>query len=115
MKYGEMQQCKHTAAGYTYLVGLTIDILLRLFANVSLTALDQRNPPPLGRIPDPDDIIASIRVEDGKLITESYQAMPSYRLCTNDGVCQLTDGLMDRLKLVLSQVADAEQSSVSRT
>jgi len=30
------------------------------------TLSDERNIPPLGRIGDPDDIIASVRVQDGK-------------------------------------------------
>ena len=31
------------------------------------TSLDNRNVPALGRIGDPDDIIASVRVEEGKV------------------------------------------------
>ena len=31
------------------------------------TLLDERNIPPLGRIGDPDDIIASVRVQDGEV------------------------------------------------
>lgn len=31
------------------------------------TLLDERNIPPLGRIGDPDDIIASVRVQDGQV------------------------------------------------
>lgn len=31
------------------------------------TPLDERNIPPLGRIGDPDDIIASVRVQDGRV------------------------------------------------
>ena len=31
------------------------------------TPLDERNIPPLGRIGDPDDIIASVRVQDGEV------------------------------------------------
>lgn len=31
------------------------------------TLPDERNIPPLGRIGDPDDIIASVRVQDGKV------------------------------------------------
>ncbi|KAH8112325.1 hypothetical protein DFH11DRAFT_1689897 [Phellopilus nigrolimitatus] len=72
---------------------------------------DQRNPPPLGRIPDPDDILASVRVEDSRILVDTYQPMPSYRLCTGDGVCQLTDGLMGRLKSVLQRVADEEKEN----
>ncbi|KAI0342322.1 hypothetical protein BDW22DRAFT_1407477 [Trametopsis cervina] len=62
---------------------------------------DSRNVPALGRIGDPDDIIASVRVEEGKILPDTYQPMPSYRLCTADGVIQLTEGLFARLKDVL--------------
>ena len=64
-------------------------------------AIDQRNPPPLGRIPEPDDIIASVRVEDGLILPETYSPMPTYRLATADGVCILTDTLRERLAEVL--------------
>ncbi|KAM5533009.1 hypothetical protein V8D89_013351 [Ganoderma adspersum] len=62
---------------------------------------DNRNLPALGRIGDPDDIIASVRVENGEILAETYQPMPSYRLCTADGVLQLTDGLATRLVEIL--------------
>ena len=38
--------------------------------NFSCRFLDNRNIPALGRIGDPDDIIASVRVEDGEVRTE---------------------------------------------
>ncbi|EMD36987.1 hypothetical protein CERSUDRAFT_95256 [Gelatoporia subvermispora B] len=69
---------------------------------------DSRNIPALGRIGDPDDIIASVRVEEGKILAETYQPMPSYRLCTADGVLQLTEGLARRLKEIL-EVRVAEE------
>lgn len=69
---------------------------------------DQRNPPPLGRIPSPDDIIASVRVEDNLILLETYQAMPSYRVCTTDGVCQLSDGLMESLNKILHNASTQE-------
>ncbi|KAL5514810.1 hypothetical protein ACEPAG_2126 [Sanghuangporus baumii] len=72
---------------------------------------DQRNIPPLGRIPDPDDILASVRVEDGRILIDTYEPMPSYRLCTADGVCRLTDTLMDRLKATLKQIAEEERQN----
>ncbi|KAI0649914.1 hypothetical protein C8Q79DRAFT_901051 [Trametes meyenii] len=62
---------------------------------------DDRNVPALGRIGDPDDIIASVRVEEGQILAETYQPMPAYRLCTSDGVLQLTEGLALRLVEVL--------------
>ncbi|EAU84131.1 hypothetical protein CC1G_08672 [Coprinopsis cinerea okayama7 len=58
---------------------------------------DQRNPPPLGRIGDPDDIIGTVLVEDGVVKADTYQPMPSYRFWTKDGLMMLTDGLRERL------------------
>ncbi|KAI0827361.1 hypothetical protein BC628DRAFT_1318519 [Trametes gibbosa] len=69
---------------------------------------DGRNVPALGRIGDPDDIIASVRVEHGKIMADTYQPMPSYRLCTSDGVLQLTEGLAARLVEVLQEAARGE-------
>ncbi|CAL1709919.1 unnamed protein product [Somion occarium] len=71
---------------------------------------DERNPPPLGRIGDPDDIIGSVRIEGGKVMADTYQAMPSYRVCTSDGVLRLTEGLANRLKELLEREAKAERS-----
>ncbi|KAF9224786.1 hypothetical protein BS17DRAFT_795164 [Gyrodon lividus] len=70
--------------------------------------LDNRNIPALGRIGDPDDIIASVLVENSRILPDTYQAMPSYRLCTADGPTQLTDGLAKNLKSVLEDVASRE-------
>lgn len=69
---------------------------------------DSRNIPALGRIGDPDDILASVRVEEGKILADTYQPMPSYRLCTADGVLQLTEGLAERLNEILQARAAKE-------
>jgi hypothetical protein len=89
---------------------------------------DERNIPPLNRIGDPDDILASVRVENGKvglylspptvslayrlsllqILAETYQAMPSYRLCTAHGVTQLTEGLASKLQGLLKVRAREE-------
>ncbi|KAH0831166.1 hypothetical protein J3R83DRAFT_13742 [Lanmaoa asiatica] len=69
---------------------------------------DYRNVPALGRIGDPDDIIASVLVQDSKILPDTYQAMPSYRFCTADGPTQLTEGLAKKLKNVLERVASQE-------
>ncbi|KAJ7164923.1 hypothetical protein C8R46DRAFT_900803 [Mycena filopes] len=70
--------------------------------------LDERNIPALGRIGDPDDIIATVLVEDGEIRPETYQAMPSYRICTSDGPTQLTEGLAQKLQAVLEARAKDE-------
>ncbi|PPR04585.1 hypothetical protein CVT24_012013 [Panaeolus cyanescens] len=71
---------------------------------------DQRNIPALNRVGDPDDIIGSVLVEAGKIKPETYQAMPSYRICTQDGVLQLTEGLAKHLKDHLVKLAKAEKA-----
>ncbi|KAF8128712.1 hypothetical protein EV363DRAFT_1170074 [Boletus edulis] len=69
---------------------------------------DYRNVPALGRIGDPDDIIASVLIQDSKILPDTYQAMPSYRFCTADGPTQLTEGLAKKLKSLLERVAARE-------
>jgi len=69
---------------------------------------DNRNIPALGRVGDPDDIIASVLVEDSKILPDTYQAMPSYRICTADGPTQLTEGLAQKLKAMLEQIVSQE-------
>lgn len=75
---------------------------------------DERNIPALGRIGDPDDIIASIRVEEGKILADTYQPMPSYRLCTSDGIMKLSEGLAVRLRELL-EAEDRRESVESST
>ncbi|KAF8323724.1 hypothetical protein DL93DRAFT_2027985, partial [Clavulina sp. PMI_390] len=69
---------------------------------------DSRNVPALGRIGDPDDIIGTVLVEDGKVVPSTYQRMPSYRVCTSDGVTQLSEGLDAELRENLSSTHEAE-------
>ncbi|KAK1227529.1 hypothetical protein PQX77_009436 [Marasmius sp. AFHP31] len=70
---------------------------------------DDRNVPALGRIGDVDDIIASVLVEEGKILADTYQTMPAYRLVTADGVTQLTPRLAEKLKSVLTERARLER------
>lgn len=58
---------------------------------------DQRNIAALNRVGDPDDIIGTVMVRDGKILASTYQPMPSYRVCTSDGLTRLSDGLNSRL------------------
>ncbi|KAJ7625050.1 hypothetical protein DFH06DRAFT_1444804 [Mycena polygramma] len=71
--------------------------------------LDERNVPALGRIGDPDDIIATVLVQDGEIQPETYQPMSSYRICTSDGPTQLTPGLAKKLQAVLEERARSAQ------
>ena len=74
---------------------------------------DQRNPPPLGRVGDPDDIIASVLVENSAVKPETYQPMPSYRMCTADGVLQLTPELLTGLVKALERVVEGDNATVN--
>ncbi|KZS96808.1 hypothetical protein SISNIDRAFT_286426 [Sistotremastrum niveocremeum HHB9708] len=65
---------------------------------------DERNVPALGRINDPEDIVASVMVEDGKILPDTYQVMPTYRLITTDGPIRLPHGLDERLSETLEQL-----------
>ena len=43
-----------------------------------------------------------------QILAETYQAMPSYRLCTAHGVTQLTEGLASKLQGLLEMRAREE-------
>ncbi|KAJ7130232.1 hypothetical protein C8R44DRAFT_905566 [Mycena epipterygia] len=72
---------------------------------------DDRNIPALGRIGDPDDIIGTVLVQAGKIKPETYQPIPSYRICTSDGPTQLTPGLAQKLQALLEERATSERST----
>ncbi|KAF9011891.1 hypothetical protein BDQ17DRAFT_1345063 [Cyathus striatus] len=71
---------------------------------------DQRSVPVWGPIGDPEDIIASVLVQDSNIIPDTYQPVPSYRLFTQDGMMQLTPSLRNKLHEALLRVAELEKS-----
>ena len=46
-----------------------------------------------------------------QILSDTYQPMPSYRLCTSDGLLQLTEGLAQRLMEVLEARTKLENKS----
>ena len=48
-----------------------------------------------------------------QILADTYQPMPSYRVCTADGIVQLTEGLMKRLIEVLERRVAAEAKAQS--
>lgn len=52
-------------------------------------------------------------VENSTVQPETYQAMPSYRLCTADGVLQLTPDLLADLVKALERVVEGEDANVN--
>ncbi|CAE6429527.1 unnamed protein product [Rhizoctonia solani] len=72
---------------------------------------DYRNFPEMGRVGDPDDILGSVLVQDGKIKGETYQRMPSYRTCTTDGPVKLSPSLHERLLKSLREARQKESSA----
>ncbi|KAI8145653.1 hypothetical protein BJV82DRAFT_510746 [Fennellomyces sp. T-0311] len=66
---------------------------------------DERNPPPWGRIPFPEDIIGSVLVREGVIQPNSYEPMPAHRLATSNGIFQLSDPLTQCLVQEAKRVA----------
>ncbi|CAO3663996.1 unnamed protein product [Umbelopsis vinacea] len=52
---------------------------------------DERNPPPWGRIPLPEDIFGSVLLSKGVIQPQTYQRMPSHRFVTSNGLFKLSD------------------------
>ncbi|CUA78393.1 hypothetical protein RSOLAG22IIIB_13118 [Rhizoctonia solani] len=72
---------------------------------------DYRNFPEMGRVGDPDDILGSVLVQDGKIKGDTYQRMPSYRTCTTDGPVKLSPSLHERLLKSLKEARQKESSA----
>ena len=51
-----------------------------------------------GQIPEPEDIIGSVLVKEGKIQPETYQAMPTYRFVTREGPMKLSAFLLQKLR-----------------
>jgi len=108
MKYGSTVQYKRIPDGCIFTVFAIAHTPVYFWS--TLIYLDQRNPPPLGRIPDTADIIGTVLVNEGKLVPDTYAPMPSYRMVTSDGVMSLTDSILRKLKTALIKVAEEERN-----
>lgn len=59
---------------------------------------DEKNPPPFGRIPYPEDIIGTLRIEHGKLVKDSFKPMrEAYRPISGNGFVKLSAYLEQKL------------------
>lgn len=64
---------------------------------------DERNLPPYGRIPDPEDIFGSVEVDgDGKVIRGTWEECTAYRLITREGMMRLSEFLHGKVAEALS-------------
>ncbi|BEJ14922.1 hypothetical protein CspHIS471_0406890 [Cutaneotrichosporon sp. HIS471] len=73
-----------------------------------ITIKDERAVPDHDRTGAPEDIIGSVFVHDGKIVSSTYEPLPTYRLVTTDGVCRLPDGLDAHLMSMLDAIAAQE-------
>ncbi|KAI8903123.1 hypothetical protein EDD86DRAFT_175729, partial [Gorgonomyces haynaldii] len=58
---------------------------------------DQRMPPLWGRVNDPEDILGTSLIKDGKLVPKSFEPMPTHRILSTNGLFQLTPFLHEKL------------------
>ena len=65
-------------------------------------------------MPDPNDIIASVLVQDGKVFQGEggYEKGQHHRIVTMDGVMKLSEGLMALLQQALVRVRGMEKEIV---
>lgn len=77
---------------------------------IELTS-DERNIPPMGRAGEPEDMLASVFVENGEAKGDTYEPLLSYRLVTNNGVLTLPEDLDACLLNVLERVDQGERAS----
>ncbi|WWC67980.1 uncharacterized protein I206_101899 [Kwoniella pini CBS 10737] len=70
---------------------------------------DERAIPPAGRIGETEDLIGSVYVQNGKIISSTYSPLPTYRLVTPNGVLTLPRGLDTHLINVLKKIDEEER------
>ena len=85
-------------------------ILTMMINNIRwLHISDERNPPPWGRIPYPEDIIGTVFVQGGVIQPNTYQPMPTHRLATSNGFMQLSEPLTQCLIREAKRIASKQK------
>ncbi|BGP39599.1 hypothetical protein JCM10449v2_003550 [Rhodotorula kratochvilovae] len=81
-----------------------------LHDDTHLHIADERAPADTNRVPSPQDILASVLVQDGKLVGASYEPnRVAYRVVTEDGLMRLPQALLDRVKKACVKVREVEE------
>lgn len=65
--------------------------LAELTKNGFMHINDERVASIWGRVNDPEDIFGTVLVNDGKIMKDTYEAMPTHRLVSPNGLFQLND------------------------
>jgi hypothetical protein len=71
------------------------------FESGYLNINDQRTLVNWGRTADPEDILGTVLVKDGKMVPKTFEAMPTHRLYTINGFFKLEPFLSEKLLLQL--------------
>ncbi|TPX59258.1 hypothetical protein PhCBS80983_g02605 [Powellomyces hirtus] len=58
---------------------------------------DERSYAPFGRVSDPEDILGTCRLDDGKIVPGSYERMPTHRIVSGNGLFQLSEYIHEKL------------------
>ncbi|GAA5968805.1 hypothetical protein JCM11641_000738 [Rhodosporidiobolus odoratus] len=73
---------------------------------------DARAPADANRQPHPQDVIASVLVQNGKIVPESYEAnKAAYRLVSQDGLQRLPSGLHEKVVEACHRVWEVEKEA----
>lgn len=71
---------------------------------------DERNPADANRVPDPDDIIASVLVQNDEVVPSSYSPSGTHRVVSMDGMMRLPESLMRSFSQASAKVREVEKS-----
>jgi len=87
----------HKVIAQNYVGDPTLQNAAKIHGDGFSHVIDWRNPPPHGRIPDPEDIFGTVQIEKGKLLPNTYQEMPTHRIVSSYGLFMLSDYLRNAL------------------
>lgn len=72
-----------------YMTSRYLMALARTHGHGYMHIVDGRSMAAFGRCPDPDDIFATVLVQDGTMVSGSLEPMPTHRLLTVSGLFRL--------------------------
>ena len=52
---------------------------------------------PFGRVADPEDILGTVLLKDGKMVQGSFERMPTHRLVSRNGLTVLSESIHKKL------------------
>lgn len=71
---------------------------------------DERAPADANRVPDPQDILASVLVQGGRVVGASYEPnRVAYRVVSEQGLMRIPGGLLDRVRDACRKVREVEE------